>query len=191
MNQIRRSLNEAFPVRLACVKHAASVHPEPGSNSLIKCLIHSRQPTSYLSFYCFWFIQPFLNNEVRFLRTEPHSHLSMLMCKEFSRIVCVSLFSYQGCSLSVLCDSLFILPHLFSFVKNFFQVFFKVFRTLSVFRNTVLICDCRLCSSDLITLTYLFQVVKHFFNFFFSFRNHLKLSHSKKQLFPTARLIYH
>ena len=32
-DQIRRSLNEMFPVRLACVKHAASVHPEPGSNS--------------------------------------------------------------------------------------------------------------------------------------------------------------
>ena len=30
--------------------------------------------------------------------------------------------------LSFLCDSLFILPHLFSFVKNFFQVFFKTFR---------------------------------------------------------------
>ena len=30
-----RHLNDAtpFPVRLACVKHAASVHPEPGSNS--------------------------------------------------------------------------------------------------------------------------------------------------------------
>ena len=42
-------LTEVAPecfVRLACVKHAASVHPEPGSNSLIKCLIHSRQPTS-------------------------------------------------------------------------------------------------------------------------------------------------
>ena len=25
-------------VRLSCVKHAASVHPEPGSNSLIKCV---------------------------------------------------------------------------------------------------------------------------------------------------------
>ena len=25
-------------VRLACVRHAASVHPEPGSNSLIKCM---------------------------------------------------------------------------------------------------------------------------------------------------------
>ena len=122
-----------FPVRLACVKHAASVHPEPGSNSLIKCLIHSRQPTSYLSFYCFWFIQPFSNNEVRFLRTEPHSHLSMLMCKEFSRIVCVSLFSYQGC---LSCDSLFTLSHLFFFVKHFFKFFskfFGLFRFLETF----------------------------------------------------------
>ena len=33
IDQIHRSLNEVFPVRLACVKHAASVHPEPGSNS--------------------------------------------------------------------------------------------------------------------------------------------------------------
>ena len=45
-DQICRSFKEKFPVRLACVKHAASVHPEPGSNSLIKCLIYSRQPTS-------------------------------------------------------------------------------------------------------------------------------------------------
>ncbi len=36
--------------------------------------------TSYLSFYCCWFIEPFLK----------------IKCKEFSRIVCVSLFSYQG-----------------------------------------------------------------------------------------------
>ena len=79
-DQICRSFNEKFPVRLACVKHAASVHPEPGSNSLIKCLMHSRQPFGYLSF------------------------LLLLVClnrslnvKKFSRIVCVSLFSYQGC----------------------------------------------------------------------------------------------
>ena len=90
---------------------------------------YSRQPTSYLSFYCFWFIQPFSNNEVRFLRTEPHSHLSMLMCKEFSRIVCVSLFSYQG---RLSCDSLFTLSHLFRFVKNFFK-FFQSFSNSSAF----------------------------------------------------------
>ena len=29
------------PVRLACVRHAASVHPEPGSNSHVKVLILS------------------------------------------------------------------------------------------------------------------------------------------------------
>ena len=86
--------------------------------------MYSRQPTSYLSFYCFWFIQPFSNNEVRFLRTEPHLHLSMLMCKEFSRIVCVSLFSYQGC---LSCDSLFTLSHSSVPVKYFFQVFFEAF----------------------------------------------------------------
>ena len=27
-------------VRLECVRHAASVHPEPGSNSLINCILH-------------------------------------------------------------------------------------------------------------------------------------------------------
>ena len=54
-DQICRSFNEKFPVRLACVKHAASVHPEPGSNSLIKCLIYSRQPTSLVisRHYCY------------------------------------------------------------------------------------------------------------------------------------------
>ncbi|WOH14934.1 hypothetical protein DCAR_0934464 [Daucus carota subsp. sativus] len=29
----RPPLETPLPVRLACVKHAASVHPEPGSNS--------------------------------------------------------------------------------------------------------------------------------------------------------------
>ena len=42
-------------VRLACVKHAASVHPEPGSNSLIKCLIHSRQQLAISRFTVFGF----------------------------------------------------------------------------------------------------------------------------------------
>ena len=113
--------------------------------------------TSYLSFYCFLVFKPFSINEVRFLRTEPHSHLSMLMCKEFSRIVCVSLFSYQGClslrqlvyfiMLFLTCQELFLnffklffstylpfisnsftLSYLFYFVKHFFQVFFKVFQ---------------------------------------------------------------
>ena len=35
MKSIRRNQSQCF-VRLACVKHAASVHPEPGSNSHLK-----------------------------------------------------------------------------------------------------------------------------------------------------------
>ena len=104
--------------------------------------------TSYLSFYCFWFFKPFSINEVRFLRTEPHSHLSMLMCKEFSRIVCVSLFSYQGCPS---CDSFFTLSHFFFFVKHFFK-FFQSFSNSSGFRN---------CSSDL-WLSALFKRLDYF-----------------------------
>ena len=50
-------------VRLACVKHAASVHPEPGSNSLVKLFDRRskltlanffRRSLFQLHFYCFW-----------------------------------------------------------------------------------------------------------------------------------------
>ena len=100
----------------------------------------------------------------------------------------VLLFSYQGFAfmrkLLHFITSTFVCQELFS-------SFFKVFRTLSDFRTVLKISDCRLCSSDLITLTYPFQVVKHFFKFLFYFRNLFKLSLFKKQLFPTAQLIYH
>ena len=69
--------------------------------------------TSYLSFYCCWFIEPFFE-----------------CIKEFSRIVCVSLFSYQGYLFFCLSDSSFTLSHLFLFVKNFFQVFSNFFDVL-------------------------------------------------------------
>ena len=60
---------------------------------------------------------------MKFVSYEPHSHLSMLMCKEFSRIVCVSLFSYQG---YLSCDSFAILTCCLLFVKNFLISFFKL-----------------------------------------------------------------
>ena len=82
------------------------------------------------------------------------------------------------------CDSFFTLSHLFFFVKHFFQVFFKVFRTLPDFRTVLLICDCRLCSSDLITLTCCLLFVKNFFLIsFFKLLQHL--------FFSTAFRVYH
>ena len=46
---IRRNLFKRF-ARLACVKHAASVHPEPGSNSQIK--VFSRQDQHLANLSC-------------------------------------------------------------------------------------------------------------------------------------------
>ena len=40
---INRSLNHKIPVRLECVMHAASVYPEPGSNSLKNCILTEPQ----------------------------------------------------------------------------------------------------------------------------------------------------
>ena len=51
---IRRIRPKCF-VRLACVKHAASVHPEPGSNSLNKCLLQVKINSWLIyPFYCFF-----------------------------------------------------------------------------------------------------------------------------------------
>ncbi len=52
----------------------------------------------------------------------------MMILKEFSRIVCVSLFSYQGSLLVCLSDSLFTLSHLIDCVKYFFEVFIFKFK---------------------------------------------------------------
>ena len=49
--------------RLACVKHAASVHPEPGSNSQIKCSIHGQNQLLANLFpvlLVVWFVYNFL-----------------------------------------------------------------------------------------------------------------------------------
>ena len=51
----------------------------------------------------------------------------MMILKEFSRIVCVSLFSYQGSLFVCLSDSSFTLSHSSVPVKYFFQVFSRHF----------------------------------------------------------------
>ena len=58
-------------------------------------------------------------------------------------------------SLSFLCDSLFILPHLILFVKNFFKFFSKLF----LMKFFVFV-------DDLSTLSQVGSFVNHFFNFF-------------------------
>ena len=82
----------------------------------------------------------------------------MMILKEFSRIVCVSLFSYQGSLFVCLSDSSFTLSHSPVPVKYFFQVFSRCFDV------------CVSLSSDLFTLSHLCSPVNNFYAFFKTFQ---------------------
>ena len=153
-------------VRLACVKHAASVHPEPGSNSHVKKLISVKLNLANLFIqvankfatvrsssnnsasrlfsslshkfwiYCFKGLQFSLKRSDWFSKSFKVSHCSVInvLCFAFLRqldyfikslFVCQALFYFLNFVLNSLsCDSLFILSKCFSFVKNFFKLFY-------------------------------------------------------------------
>ena len=114
---IRRICPRCF-VRLACVKHAASVHPEPGSNSLNKCLLQVKINSWLIyPFYCF----------LRIFR----SFVFMILKRTFEE--CVSLFSYQGSVLHCrLSQTALLLYHVVSCLsRTFFNFFLKLFLFLS------------------------------------------------------------
>ena len=113
---IRRICPKCF-VRLACVKHAASVHPEPGSNSLNKCLLQVKINSWLIyPFYCF----------LRIFR----SFVFMILKRTFEE--CVSLFSYQRSFCFAVC-----LKQLCYYIMSFpacqelFSTFLKLFLFLS------------------------------------------------------------
>ena len=108
---IRRFCPRCF-VRLACVKHAASVHPEPGSNSLNKCLLQVKINS--------WLIYPFYC----FLRIF-QSFVFMILKRTFEE--CVSLFSYQRSVLHChLSQTALLLYHVVSCLSRTFFNFFEV-----------------------------------------------------------------
>ena len=115
-NFIRRICPKCF-VRLACVKHAASVHPEPGSNSLNKCLLQVKINSWLIyPFYCF----------LRIFR----SFVFMILKRTFEE--CVSLFSYQRSFCIAVClKQLYYYIMLFPACQELFSTFLKLFLFLS------------------------------------------------------------
>ena len=103
--------------------HAASVHPEPGSNSrknfisnAIRHLTSSR--AIYLSFtFC-------LSSILNKLWRDQYLHLQC-----FVLLSCCSIFNDR--LLPFLADSLTIIPQPKSFVNTFFQIFQKIFQDTS------------------------------------------------------------
>ena len=117
-------------VRLACVKHAASVHPEPGSNSHKKCLSASFEQTSFNSLvsvktYCF---------------KGRHSVIAYFLSVRKLKIS----KNFQGCftvqlSMFILLPAFFISADSFNrisclslFVNNFFDIFYFLYTTVFV-----------------------------------------------------------
>ena len=107
LNQICRSFNEIIPVRLACVKHAASVHPEPGSNSLIKCVWFGQN--NYLAIHSLFTVFK-------------GQFLEFKTFQEFSRLFHCSVIKVL--KLSLCRSNSDIISQLFQFVNNFFQLFY-------------------------------------------------------------------
>ena len=141
----RSKLQNQF-VRLECVKHAASVHPEPGSNSRIKYFtvlgtaIYLFELDSL--FYFFPWVSQFVIKLCVLLwnLTSSLVRLSTFLAL-FSRL---SLFNFQGTGLLPLFATACIVYHtqfrLSRGFQNFFRVSFRHFRSLQVAFFLLLFC---------------------------------------------------
>ena len=100
----------------------------------------------------------------------------MMILKEFSRIVCVSLFSYQGslfCSLA----TAHLVYHVRFCLSRTFLSFFKTF--LNSFVISLLI-------SNSFTLSHSFLNVKYFFEVFYFFSEVINFKRRRRDLNPRA-----
>ena len=94
---VGRSLRQNFIVRLACVKHAASVRPEPGSNSL---KIISKHPMVFKPFL--ELNRSFRHSLTNFLKHFVYRNLCKVRfafsqnSEIFSGFLFSSLFNFQG-----------------------------------------------------------------------------------------------
>ena len=127
------------------------------------------------SFVCTRFHQVPSNRILTKLTLRFHSCSLSVHC-EFSRIVCVSLFSYQGSLFVCLSDNSFTLSHSSVPVKCFFQVFSRHF----------LMSVCRPQATCL--LYHMFVSLSTTFSLFSKL---FKLFIQKKQFLATAQLEYH
>ena len=123
-------------VRLACVKHAASVHPEPGSNSHVKKF--NSESRKNLAFPCFRICNHllasdyllvhhyakhnfYMHDSFTVLRFATYRCCSWIFSKSFKVI---SLISYQ-CSFAVFSATALIAYHIFDRLSTTFFIFFN------------------------------------------------------------------
>ena len=103
----------------------------------------------------------------------------MMILKEFSRIVCVSLFSYQGSFVLLSCDSSSRLSHSSALVKYFFHFLSEAFMMFARRSQATRL------------LYHIFISLSTTFSHFSKLLKLFKLFVQKKQFFVTAQLEYH
>ena len=108
-----------FTVRLECVKHAASVHPEPGSNSLKNC-ISSSLPACQIAFFQSFILASYFSTLCSKLLTRSYFFRLYLLFNFQGPLFCRSRFE-RSCSIA----------QSFSKVNTFFQIFLKFFHFFS------------------------------------------------------------
>ena len=118
-------------VRLECVMHAASVHPEPGSNSLENCISSPVSRTQYQitsSDLC-----ALLLLRALFFQKNLRSRISTVILLPWYTSSCCSIFNERRCRPSW-GDSFSILSHHSPSCQHFFSHFQKFFWVFSTVR---------------------------------------------------------
>ena len=116
----------ASSVRLECVMHAASVHPEPGSNSQTICISSAVAVRSFLSelFYSSFFL--LFRVVYSLFLTDLYFALAYLLC---TSIFCCSIVKLQF--RAPFCRALVYYITAFLVCQYLFEIFFKIFLTSS------------------------------------------------------------
>ena len=126
-----RKLPPIYSVRLACVRHAASVRPEPGSNSLKYCI---ESPSRAFQAYLRAFVALFVHLRVAFLKSFAcfPSRISRPILKvitgtscKFLRICHRSLFNFQGSVRFPHRGACFTFYHAFACLSSTFFILFS------------------------------------------------------------------
>ena len=124
-------------VRLACVKHAASVRPEPGSNSLkiLSKHLSVSQPFSELNSlirHC-WLLFRFQKFTVRLFFKSSQINFRVFLVNR-----CLIFKVHSAAPKVSLANSSVILSHFLPLVNSFFTFFYSFFPRCLVFRDSVL-----------------------------------------------------
>ena len=124
-------------VRLECVRHAASVHPEPGSNSLVFIINRLSPDLCFLPerFSCSITFSSFQSFFSGFLALSPSYFYQVFRCLKF----CCSIFKDRapgplGNTLPFGASLIILLFHA-SFVKPFFKFFWGFFKIERIFEK--------------------------------------------------------